>query len=174
MGIKRLYHCEPSKVTADLTGSALAALLSDADTKEIKNVHQDTWTFEESEASQDSYRNQLTGAVYRMGTKTLGDVAINFTIGQYDYATKAEFLGGTATDTTWKRARGVVEIYKCLIGLTEDNQYVVLPKASISGREASTDGAVGLGVVGTALEPDNEAISSEYWFDSSVVVATGS
>lgn len=135
-------------------------------------MHQDTWTLEESEASQDGYRNQLTGAIYRMGTKTMGEVTFNFTIGKYDYFTKAEFLGGIATNTSWKRSRGVVEIHKTLIALTEDNQYCVLPYANIKGREANTDGAIGLGVVGTMMEPDNDNISPEYWFDISEVTAS--
>lgn len=101
----------------------------------------------------------------------MGDVTINFTIGQYDFHTKAEFLGGTATDTTWKRPRGVVEIHRALIGLTEDNLYVVLPYANINAHEANTDGAVGIAVVGTAMEPENEAVMPEYWFDSSEVTA---
>lgn len=157
-------------MTADLTGALLAALLKDAATKEVKNIHQDTWTIEESESSQDGYRNQLTGSIYRMGTKTMGDVTFNWTIGQYDYATKAEFLGGVATAKSWKRPRGIVEIHKTLIALTEDNQYCVLPYANVAGREANTDGAVGIGIVGTAMEPENDAVSSEYWFDSSEVV----
>lgn len=134
------------------------------------NIHQDTWTVEESESSQDSYRNQLTQAIYRMGSKTMGDVTFNWTIGQYDYHTKAEFLGGTATDKSWKRARGIVEIHKCLIALTEDDQYCVLTKANINGHEGNTDGAVGIAIVGTAMEPENDKIASEYWFDKSEVV----
>lgn len=153
-----------------MTGALLASLLADAETKEVKNIHQDTWTLEESEPSQDSYRNQLTGSVYRMGNKTMGDVTANFTIGQYDYNLKAEFLGGTATDKSWKRARGIVEIKKCLIALTEDDQYCVMPNANINGHEANTDGAIGIAIVGTAMEPENENISSEYWFDKSEVV----
>lgn len=100
----------------------------------------------------------------------MGDVTFNWTIGKYDYHTKAEFLGGVATDKSWKRPRGIVEVHKTLIALTEDNQYCVLPYANIAARESNTDGAIGLGVVGTAMEPDNENISSEYWFDASEVV----
>ena len=103
----------------------------------------------------------------------MGEVTFNWTIGKYDYFTKAEFLGGVATATSWKRPRGIVEIQKALIALTEDNQYVVLPFANIRAREANTDGAVGVGVIGTMMEPDNEAISPEYWFDISEVTASG-
>lgn len=134
-------------------------------------MHQDTWTIEETESSQDTYKNQLTGTVYRVGTKSMGEVSFNWTIGQYDYATKADFLGGTATATSWKRSRLVVEIKKTLVALTEDGQYCVLPYANISAHEANTDKAVGLAIKGIALEPENDAVSSEYWFDSSEVVA---
>ena len=131
---------------------------------EIDNVHQDTWQIEESEPSQDSYRNQLTGSVYRMGEKTMGDVTFNFTIGRYDFATKAALMGGKATETSWSRPRGVVEIKKCLIALTQDGVYCILPTANLTAREANTDGAVGIGVVGTMLEPDDTTIDPEYWF----------
>lgn len=165
--IKRLWYVDTDKFTEDLTGAGLAAILESA--TEVTNVHQDTWTIEEAEATQDSYKNQLTGNTYRMGSKTMGDVTYNWTIGQYDYQTKADLLGGTATETSWKRERGAVTKYKGIIALTEDDQYAVLPKANISARQAQTDGAVGLAVVATALEPDNTDISSEYWFDASVV-----
>lgn len=167
--IQRLWYAPYSGITADLTGTALYTLLQANTTKEIENVHQDTWSIEEDEPSQDSYKNQLTGSTYRMGAKTMGDVKFNFTLGRYDFKTKADFMGGTGTDTSWKRARGIVDIKLCLIALTEDNVYCVLPYANVTGREANTDGAVGISVVGTMLEPENEAVMPEYWFDASEV-----
>lgn len=167
--IKKLWYAETSAVTADLTGTLLKTILGSA--KEITNVHQDTWTIDESEPTQDSYRNQLTGNIYRFGSKQMGDVTFNFTIGRYDYVTKKDLLGGDVinVDKGWKRARGAVDIKKCLIALTEDDQYCVLPYANVVAREASTDGAVGLAVVGTAMEPETETIMPEYWFDASEV-----
>ena len=167
--IKKLWYAETSAVTADLTGTLLKSILESA--KEITNVHQDTWTIDESEPTQDSYRNQLTGNIYRFGSKQMGDVTFNFTIGRYDYVTKKDLLGGDIinVDKGWKRARGAVDIKKCLIALTEDDQYCVLPYANVVAREASTDGAVGLAVVGTAMEPETETIMPEYWFDASEV-----
>lgn len=161
-----------TEVTSELTvGTTYYELIpGEFVVKEVKNIHQDTWTIEESEPSQDSYRNQLTGSVYRMGTKTMGDITVNFTIGQYDYKTKAEFLGGVATSASWKRARGIVEVKKALIALTQDDQYCVLPYCNINAHEANTDGAVGIAIVGTAMEPANEAVAPEYWFDKSEVV----
>lgn len=169
--IKKLWYAETSAVTADLTGTLLSTILEGA--KEITNVHQDTWTIDESEPTQDSYRNQLTGNIYRFGSKQMGDVTFNFTIGRYDYVTKKDLLGGDVinTDKGWKRARGAVEIKKCLIALTEDDQYCVLPYANVVAREASTDGAVGLAVIGTAMEPETETIMPEYWFDASEVTS---
>lgn len=169
VGIKKLWYADCNTIQSDLTGTALNTLLSGSSVKEIKNVHQDTWQIEETEASQDKFKNQLTGNVYRMGSKEMGEVSIQFTIGQYDYHTKAALLGGEATDTTWKRARGKVEINKVIIGLTEDDQYVVFPQANINTREANTDKAIGLAVTATALEPKNEEVSPEYWFDISEV-----
>ena len=169
--IKKLWYAETSAVTADLTGTLLKTILASA--KEITNVHQDTWTIDESEPTQDSYRNQLTGNIYRFGSKQMGDVTFNFTIGRYDYVTKKDLLGGDIinVDKGWKRARGAVDIKKCLIALTEDDQYCVLPYANVVAREASTDGAVGLAVVGTAMEPETETIMPEYWFDASEVAS---
>lgn len=143
------------------------------DVSEVINVHQDTWTFEEGEPSQDSYKNQLTGAVYRMGTKTMGDSTFNFTIGQYDFNTKKELMGGEvgSDGKSWNRARGIVEIYKGIIALTEDDVYIVAPYTSISARHANTDGAVGVSVTATEMEPKNEAVSPEYWFLASEVKA---
>ena len=167
VSIKRLWYGDPSQITEDLTGASLAVLIQSA--KQVTNVHQDTWSIEEGEPSQDTYKNQLTGATYRMGAKQMGDVTFNFTIGQYDYATKADFVGGTGTDTSWKRARGITVVEKFLVALTEDDQYAVLPKANITTREAQTDNAVGLACIATMLEPDALDVSPEYWFDASEV-----
>ena len=167
VSIKKLWYGDPSAITEDLTGAKVKELLASA--KQVTNIHQDTWTIEEGEPSQDTYKNQLTGATYRMGAKQMGDVTFNFTIGQYDYATKADFMGGTGTDTSWKRNRGVTVVEKYLIAQTEDDQYAVLPKANITTREAQTDNAVGLSCVATMLEPDAIAVAPEYWFDKSEV-----
>lgn len=165
-----LFEDNTEVITEDLTGSALAALLKTA--QKVLNVHQDTWTIEEDEPTITSYKNQLTEKTYRQ-RKEMGDVSMNFTIGQYDYATKADLMGGTSTETSWKRSRGVVDIYAVMIALTEDNQYCVFPKGSVVAREANTDNAVGIAVAATAMEPETEAVSSEYWFDASEVVASG-
>lgn len=166
--IEKLWYipCSVTLTVDDIDGDTVKGWINNSACKEIKNVHQDTWQVEESEASQDSYKNQLTGQTYRMGAKNMGDISANFTIGRYDYQTKADLLGGTATATSWKRARGVVEMRYTLIAKTEDAQYMVLPYTNFNTREANQDGAIGLAVVAMAMEPENEALSSEYWFDA--------
>lgn len=173
VGIKNIWYADPAKVTGDLTGTMLGTILKDPTTKKVPNVHQDTWSLDEAEPSTTQYKNQLTDGVYRQ-SKELGEVTMNFAIGQYDYETKAAFMGGTGTETSWKRARGVTNIEKCMIALTEDDQYCVFPKASVVARNAETDDAVAIGVVATALEPDNTAVSSEYWFDASEITKAAS
>ncbi|MCC8037268.1 MAG: hypothetical protein LIP02_03910 [Bacteroidales bacterium] len=190
VGIKRLwYNMNPDVVTGDLTADLLTTIMGytavkaessngagdavteDMLTREVLNVHQDTWQIEETEPSQDSYKNQLTGGVYRYGRKDMGELSFAWTIGQYDYATKSHFLGGTVSSDglSWKRPRGIVDKKMTLIALTEDDQYCVLPLANIAANEGNTDGAVGVAIKGTATEPENEAVSSEYWFDSSLI-----
>lgn len=178
ISLKKLWHFDPKILdgTTYLTGAKftpanLKALLTSKDVQSITNIHQDTWTYEEAEASQDVYRNQLTGNVYRKGVKTNGDTTVNFTIGQYDYATKAAFVGGTHTETSWERGDEVYEIDRGLIGLTHDGVYIVLPNCSINAHSANTDGAVGLAVVATMMEHKSDKIRTEYWFSKSDVDA---
>ncbi len=173
VGIKKLFYTDPNKIVAPTSGAYTSAmlktLLTGADKpKSVTNIHQDTWTLEEAEASQDVFRNQLTGGVYRTGRKTMGDITVNWTIGQYDYDLKAEFLGGIVSEDgkSWERPRGITEKHLALIAVTEDDQYVLLPYCSIKAREANTDGAIGLGITGNVLEPENDKLSSEYWFDN--------
>lgn len=172
--VKRLWYADA--IADDATGFTAEDLKKLVGTNgtatEIENVHQDTWTLEESEASQDSYRNQLTGSVYRMGRKTMGDINMNFTIGRYAYKTKADLMGGTVLTNEageaigWERARGAVELKRMLVALTTDDVYCVLPYCNLNTREATTDKAIGLATVGTAMEPTSTAIAPEYWFDA--------
>ena len=166
VNIKKLWYGDTSKINAKLTGILLFNLLKTA--TEVKNVHGETWTLEEAEANKTNYKNQLTGKVYR-SDKEMGEVKMNFTLGEYYYKTKTDLLGGTADDTHWERASGKVSIEKFLVGLTEDDQYIVIPRADTTAREASTDKTVGLPVVGTEIEPTIDAVAPEYWFDASVV-----
>jgi hypothetical protein len=168
--IQSLWYCDIAKITADLTGTALYALLKGTDVKSITNIHQDTWKITEADPTVTGYKNELTGEYYRVD-KEAGDIDMEFTIGAYDYPTKADLLGGTATATTWKRATGVQIIYKAMIALTQDGQYCVFPKAHVIGVEADTDKATGLSVKAVQFQPDTADVQPEYWFDSTEVKA---
>lgn len=167
--IKKVWYAEVTEIKGDLTAAILKTLLAKA--KEVVNIHQDTWSLEEAESSQDSYKNQLTGSIYRQSKKTMGDITLSFTIGQYDYQLKQELMGGTATDKSWKRQRGPVYIYKSIIALTTDGVYIVFPYCSMTVREANSDGALGMSVTATIMEPKLDAVSMEYWFDAEDVEA---
>lgn len=180
-GIKKILYAETSVVTADLTPALVKAMIAAAKTakNEVLNVHGDTWTLEEAEASVTGYKNALTGQKYRQDIE-MGDITANFTIGQYENQQKADLMGGEALKKGgsgsdkdvaigWKRAQGIVEKYKCMMFLTKDDQWCIFPKAQVVAREANTDKAVGLAVKAIALEPDNKAVSSEYWFDGAEV-----
>lgn len=179
VGIKRLLYADTSKVTGDLTPAMLKSIIDDPDTKEVTNVHQDTWSIAESEASVTRYNNQLTKKPYRQSTE-LGEVSMNFTIGEYDFETKKELMGGKTIYKDgsevigWKRSREYEEINKCLMALSEDSVWIVFPKGAVITHEAETDGAVGLAVVGTAMDPENTAISSEYWYSDKEVQSSSS
>lgn len=179
VGIKRLLYADTSKVTGDLTPAMLKSIIDDPDTKEVTNVHQDTWSIAESEASVTRYNNQLTKKPYRQSAE-LGEVSMNFTIGEYDFETKKELMGGKTIYNNgievigWKRSREYEEINKCLMALSEDSVWIVFPKGAVVTHEAETDGAVGLAVVGTAMDPENTAISSEYWYSDKDVQSSSS
>ena len=106
--IDELYYTDPITTVADkskgLTGAEVAAILKDAKTKQVQNIHGETFQYEESESSSTKHKNQLTGEDYREDTVP-GEVKINFTIGEYDYVTKADLQGGVATDKSWERGK---------------------------------------------------------------------
>lgn len=170
IGIKKLYYgavLTASSVSLFST-TGIATLISSS--TEITNVHQDTWALEEGEPSQDSYKNQLTKAVYRMGSKEMGDITISFEVGQYDYATKAALLGGSVIEESnqvvgWKRAKGVTDVKKSFIAITEDNVAVIFPKCNVMASEGNTDGAISIKMSATVLEPEDTEVNSEYWID---------
>ena len=183
VGIKRILYADTSAVKADITPDVAKTLIKAAITSktEVKNVHGETWSIEESEASVTPYKNQLTGQAYRYDT-TPGELTPTFSIGQYDYLTKAALMGGeivkkggsgTDKDTPvgWKRAIDKVVIHKTLFCLTEDDVWFIFPNCQIVTREANTDKAIALAVKGLVQTPTIDGVSSEYNFDETEVKA---
>lgn len=183
VGIKRILYADTSVVTKDITADVAKTLIKAAITSktEVKNVHGETWSIEESEASVTPYKNQLTGQAYRYDT-TPGELTPTFSIGQYDYLTKAALMGGeivkkggagTDKDTPvgWKRAIDKVVIHKTLFCLTEDDVWFIFPNCQIVTREANIDKAIALAVKGLVQTPTVDGVSSEYNFNEAEVKA---
>lgn len=172
VGISELYYGPVITVNTNLDGTSAHIAALKAAMTQVKNVHQDTWSLEEAEPTQDSYRNQLTQNVYRMGTKQMGDVTINFTIGSYDYDLKAALLGGEVIEDStnqtigWHRAKGSTDVKKAFLAVTEDHQVVVFPKCNVMASETASDGAISIRMSATVLEPEQTGVYPEYWFDA--------
>lgn len=177
VGIKKILFAETSVVTQDITPVIAKALITAAITakNEVLNVHGETWQIEESEASVSGYKNQLNGQNYRYDT-TPGDLSPSFSIGQYDWKTKAAMMGGTVIEQDgeavgWKRPLDKMTIKKALFCLTDDNVWFIFPNAQIVAREANTDKAIAIAVKGLIQTPEVLGVSSEYNFEEGVVKA---
>lgn len=184
VGIKKILYADPSEITAKITPAIAKSLIQAAITakNEVHNVHGETWSLDESEASVTGHKNQLTGQNYRYDTIP-GDITPSFSIGQYDWKTKADLLGGTVVETGegaakkavgWERALGKVVINKALFCLTDDDVWFIFPNAQIVAREANTDKAIAIAVRGLIQEPEVAEVSTEYNFEESEVQALAS
>lgn len=127
--IDELYYAEPIKTVttpaAGLTGAEVATILKNAATKRVKNVHGDTYQYEEAEASVTRYKNALTGEYYRE-TSEPGEVKINFTIGEYDYATKADLQGGKALEVCFSMMD--ISAFQCVSSMRNVSMLAARPK----------------------------------------------
>lgn len=148
--------------TTGLSPSELKTFLAAATTKEVENVHEDNWNYEKTLPSKTSYKNKLTGKPYRRSTGDVGESKITFTMGKYDFETKAYFEGGSSSTNKWSAASEFENKELTLVALTEDDVYIVFPKADIVAGGTTTDDAIGEAVEATALEP-NIALESEAW-----------
>ena len=180
-GIKRILFADIDKITADITPEIAKTLIQAAITAkdEVTNVHGETWQIEETEASVTGYKNKLNGQNYRYDT-TLGDIAPAFSIGQYDWKTKAALMGGSVVETGedgnkvavgWKRPLMKEIINKALFCLTDDNVWFIFPNAQIVARESNTDKAIAIAVRGLVQTPTVEGVASEYNYGEDVVQA---
>jgi hypothetical protein len=170
--IKQIFYGNPiSSVTstsAGLTGGEVETFLGTA--KEIVNVHGTTFTYEEGEPTTTDYTNQLNMQTYYRDFVPAAK-SINFSIGQYDYATKAELQGGTATATSWKSPKNQGIIFKTFVAVTKDDTYIVFPKAIVSARAGMVESKlIGLLFSASPIETGIEGLETECWFDASEIV----
>ena len=183
--IKRIILADIGLVTADVTTAAEAKALLDSAIAatpltaiDIDNVHQDTWQISESEASVESYRNDISNAIYRRDL-TPGELTIQFTMGEYSEKVKAALRGGSTItkggegadkDTVigYKGDSSSISIEKTVFALTQDGFWFVYPKVKISANTAETDKAAALAVKGYPTKPSAD-ISTEYNFNSALI-----
>jgi hypothetical protein len=151
-----------------LSPAELKAFLAAATTKQVENVHEDNWNYEKTLPSKTSYKNKLTGKAYRRSTDDPGESKITFSIGKYDFETKAAFEGGGASADKYSAPSEYNPKDMTLVALTEDDCYIVYPKADVTAGGVTTDDAVAISVEATALEPDI-AIESEAWITKAAV-----
>lgn len=173
IGIKKLWYANPiSSITgASLTGAEIKALIANAATKEVKNVHQDTWGYTEDDPTVTDYINQLTGKIYYKDRERDGAVTIAFTLGEYLYEDKAALQGGVGTATGWDRG-SVGNVNKCIIAQTKTGNYIVFPNASIIAKGNFVEKNIGLGVSAVAMETGVTGLASEVWRDQAEVETT--
>lgn len=157
-------------IATGLSPAELKTFLAAETTKKVNNIHEDNWNYEKSLPSRTGYKNKLTGKVYRRSTDDAGESKITFSIGKYDLETKADFEGGVADSTKYSAASAYEPKDLTIVGLTEDDVYIVYPKADIVAGGTTTDDAVAISVEATALEPDIK-IESEAWIYKSAVDA---
>lgn len=168
VSIKDIYYGDSIK-TGTLDGAAVAAFINDSKVKKVNNVHDTTWAYEEAEASITDYVNQRNGKVYYRDA-TPGAVQISFSIGQYDYETKADLQGGEGTETSWTR-KDYDLTYKCVVAVTKDDTYIVFPNASITARGGMVeDKVIGIMFAAVAMDTGVDTIPSEMWLDKSEVI----
>lgn len=173
VGIKRVLYGDPILTLKDgaksFNAADLKAILATVGTegatvKEIKNIHQDTWGYEESDPTVTEYINQLTGMVYYRDMEQAGVPTVSFTLGQYELADKAALQGGKVIDGVWHRTDMVNVIAKLIIAQTKTGNWIVMPNANIVGKGAFVNKNIGLGVTAIPVETNVDGLSAEMWF----------
>lgn len=183
IGIKKLWYTNPissiASATDGLTAAEVVALLGTA--KEIKNIHQDTWGYEESDPTITEYINQLTGAPYYRDPEQQGTPTVSFTLGMYSFEDKAALQGGKAIKvgteaeaSSWERPSAIELIEKCIIVQTKTGNLIVFPKASIIGKGNFVEKNIGLGVTAVPVETGVAGLAAEKWFiEEAITIPVG-
>lgn len=174
IGIKKLWYGDV--ITADVTAASLKTWLTSA--KEVKNSHQDTWSYTQDDPSITDYINELTGKPYYREMTDEGTKTIAFTMGEYEYDDKAELQGGTViksggASVGWKAPDNPELIYKAVVAQTKTGNYVVFTNAGVVGKSNMAEKNIGLGVSAVAMDNPNAGVGDEYWFDGDAVDVSG-
>lgn len=173
IGIKAIFYGNPMTALPEgvekFNGAALKALLDKvgtegSDLKKVKNVHNDTWGYEESDPSVTEYIDQLTGMAYYRDVEQAGVPTVNFTMGEYDLETKADLQGGKVIDGAWHRKDMLNIVQKLIIAQTKTGNWIVMPNANIVGKGNFVEKNIGLGVAAVPVETGVDGLSPEMWF----------
>lgn len=160
IGIKAIYYGEPLKTA--VTASSLKTAISSM--TKVENIHQETWSYEQSDPEIEDYVNELDGKIYYRDAKTAGSKTISFTLGIYDAATKAELCGGKAEGDVWSSDDEIPLINKSIVAITKSGNTIVFTNASIIAKAAAASKNIGLGVTATAMDNSADGVADEYVF----------
>lgn len=178
IGIKKLWYGDPLDSTiAD--AAAVQTLVSGSGSKftEVKNVHQGTWGYSHDDPTVTEYINELSGQPYYRDKETLGARTITFSIGVYDFATKADLQGGDVIKkggsgedkddaVGWKSSDALENVYKCVVAQTKTGNYIVFSNASIVAKGDQQEKNIALGVTAVCMESEEDGVAAEYMFEA--------
>lgn len=176
IGIKNIWY---GPVLEEIpTKEKLKKLIGKSGTfNRVKNSHDGTWGYEQDDPETTDYINELTGLTYFTDKTSDGNHTINFTMGVYDYAQKADLQGGLevkeAGATTgesdfdgWKSASANDLVNKCVIAQTKTGHLIIFTNALIIAKVDTQEKNLGLGVKATAQENEASGVAAEYWVDA--------
>lgn len=159
VSIEKLYYGNVL-TTGSLLPAEIKAAIEATTTKQITNVHDTTWTFEEEDPSTTDYNNQLNGQTYYRDS-TPGAVTMNFSVGQYEFETVADLKGGTGTSKHWTAPETSSLIYKSMFAITKDGTVIVFPRADVSAQWGMIEDKVhGLICTATMMDTGVAGLSS--------------
>ena len=172
IGIKQLWY--GNVLASDLSGPTAVATLV-ASMTEIKNVHQGTWGYSQDDPSVTEYVNELTGQPYYRDKETLGARTITFSLGVYDFETKAALQGGavvtegegqSAKTVGWKSSGALENVNKCIVAKTKTGNWIVFSNAAIVAKGDQQDKNITLGITAVCMESETTGVEAEYMFEA--------
>ena len=161
IGIARLFYGDVLSTAPE--ASSMETLV--ASLTEIKNVHDGTWGYSHDDPSVTDYINELTGQPYYRDKTSLGNRTINFTIGVYDFTTKAALQGGDAITSGWKSSGALKNVNKCIVAQTKTGNWIVFTNASIVAKGDQQEKNIGLGITAVCMESEEDGVEAEYMFE---------
>lgn len=151
---------------ADVPASGLPSAWTDIDV-----IVDESFEYVMPEESVDPYINAIDGQAYHIDTSTTGELAINFSIGQYDLELKAKLQGGTYTaaavgaEATWVPATTKTPIYKAFKAVTQDGVSIIFPQARVITGVTKNKSQLALSLKAIAVTPSDSTLPIEKWGD---------